>query len=67
MAKNAKRFLDEIEGHVDAWYLGRMDYEAFSARQRATWDAIHGAGQDVEEAVLRALRERLPATPERRA
>ncbi len=70
MAKNAKRFLDEIEGNVDAWYLGRMDYEAFSARQRTTWDAIRRAGQDVEEAVLRALRNRTPPArlaPEGRA
>ena len=70
MAKNAKRFLDEIEGNVDAWYLGRMDYEEFSARQRATWDAIRRAGQDVEEAVLRALRDRTPPArlaPEGRA
>ena len=70
MAKNAKRFLDEIEGNVDAWYLGRMDYEVFNARQRATWDAIRRAGQDVEEAVLRALRDRMPPArlaPEGRA
>ena len=70
MAKNAKRFLDEIEGNVDAWYLGQMDYGAFSARQRATWDAIRRAGRDVEEAVLRALRDRMPPArlaPEGRA
>ena len=60
MATEAKRFLEAIKGNVDAWYLGRMDYEAFSARQRATWDAIRRAGQDVEEAVLRALRDRTP-------
>ena len=70
MATEAKRFLEAIEGNVDAWYLGRMDYEAFSACQRAIWDAIREAGEIVEEAVLRALRDRMPParfTPEGRA
>ena len=60
MATKAKQFLAEIEGNVDAWYLGQMDYDAFSARQRATWDAVRAAGSEVEEAVLRAVRARLP-------
>ncbi len=67
MATEAKRFLDEIEGNVDAWYLGRMDYDAFHAHQIATWDAIRAAGPAVEEAVLRVLRSRLPGAPGRRA
>ncbi len=70
MATEAKRFLEAIEGNVDAWYLGRMDYEAFNARQRATWDAIRSAGHAVEELVLRALRDRMPPArfaPEGRA
>ena len=70
MATKAKRVLEEIEGNVDAWYLGRMDYETFHARQCATWDAIRKAGRGVEEAVLRALRDRLPSArvaPEGRA
>ena len=70
MATEAKRFLEAIKGNVDAWYLGRMDYEAVSACQRATWDAIQEAGEVVEEAVLRALRDRMPPArlaPEGRA
>ncbi len=70
MATEAKRFLEAIKGNVDAWYLGRMDYEAFNARQRANWDAIREAGEVVEEAVLRALRDRMPPArlaPEGRA
>ena len=61
MATKARRFLKELKGNVDAWYAGRIDYDAFNARQRATWDAIREAGQPVEEMVLRALRDQLPA------
>lgn len=60
MAKQAKEFLAALKRNVDAWYAGRIDHESFTARQRATWDAIHGAGQAVEELVLRALRDQLP-------
>ena len=60
MATKARRFLEELKGNVDAWYAGRIDYDAFNVRQRATWDAIRKAGQAVEERVLRALRDQLP-------
>lgn len=68
MTKTAKRFLEELNANVDAWYAGRIDYEAFGARQRATWDAIHAEAPAVEKQVLRALRDRLPSaqTSERR-
>lgn len=56
----AKQFLAELSANVDAWYADEIDYEAFGARQRATWDAIHAAGPAIEEQVLRVLRERLP-------
>ena len=58
--KEATRFLAELGTNVDAWYAGQINYEAFGARQRATWDAIHAAGPAVAEQVLRALRDRLP-------
>lgn len=60
MAKKATRFLADLKGNVDAWYEGRIDYAAFNARQRATWDAVREAGPAVEERVLRALRDQLP-------
>lgn len=50
--KRAKALVAELVANVD--------YEAFGARQRATWDAIHAAGPAIAEQVLRALRERLP-------
>lgn len=59
-AKAATRFLADLGANVDAWYAGQISYEAFGARQRETWDAIHAAGPLVEEQVLRALRDRLP-------
>ena len=65
MAKQAKEFLAALNRNVDAWYAGRIDHESFTARQRTTWDAIHGAGQAVEEMVLGALRDQLP--PAKRA
>ena len=40
--------------------LDQIDYEAFGARQRVTWDAIRVAGPAIEEQVLRALRDPLP-------
>lgn len=58
--KRAKQFLAKLGANVDAWYAGQIDYEAFGARQRATWDGIHAAGSAIEEQVLRALRDRLP-------
>ena len=60
MAKQAKEFLADLNRNVDAWYAGRIDHETFSAQQRTTWDAIRGAGDAVEELVLRALRDQLP-------
>ena len=60
MKRTAKGFLANIKRNVDAWYANRIDYEAFGERQRATWDAIRGAGPRVEELVLRTLREQLP-------
>jgi hypothetical protein len=65
MAKKARQFLADLKGNVDAWYEGRIDYAAFGERQRATWDAVRGAGPAVEEQVLRALRDQLP--PAKRA
>ena len=60
MAKRTMVFLSELKSNVDAWYADQIDYETFGVRQRATWDAIRGAGQAVEEMVLRALRDQLP-------
>ena len=60
-ATKARRFLEELKGNVDAWYAGRIDYDAFNVRQRSTWDAIRAAGPTVEERVLRGLRDRLPS------
>ncbi|MCA9557182.1 MAG: hypothetical protein KC583_01350 [Myxococcales bacterium] len=61
MATKATRLLTELKGNVDAWYDGRIDYDEFGARQRASWDAIRAAGPAVEERVLRALRDSLPS------
>ncbi|MCC7380397.1 MAG: hypothetical protein IT384_01100 [Deltaproteobacteria bacterium] len=58
--KRAKALVAELIANVDAWYADQIDYEAFGARQRATWDAIHAAGPAIAEQVLRALRESLP-------
>lgn len=65
MANKAKRFLAELNGNVDAWYGGRIDFDTFNVRQRATWDTIREAGAASEEMVLRALRDQLP--PAKRA
>lgn len=61
MATKAMKLLAKLKGNVDAWYDGRIDYAAFTARQRASWDAIRAAGPAVEERVLRALRDDLPS------
>ncbi len=59
--RKAARLLARINGNVDAWYDGRIDYDAFTARQRATWDAIEAAGPEVRARVLRAIRSQLPS------
>jgi hypothetical protein len=66
MTNEAKRFLADINANVRAWSEGRIDYETFSARQCATWDAIHAAPPAIAGEVLRAMRHRLPpARPSR--
>lgn len=65
MTKKAMRFLAEINGNVDAWYSDRIDYDTFTGRQLATWDAVRKAGRAVEELVLRALRDQM--APAKRA
>lgn len=32
MAKKATQFLADLKGNVDAWYDGRIDQDAFTAR-----------------------------------
>ena len=59
MAKKATQFVADLRNNVDAWYDGRIDYDAFTARQRTTWDAIQAAGPAVEDRVLRALRDEM--------
>ena len=59
MAKKATQFVTDLRDNVDAWYDGRIDYDAFTARQRTTWDAIRDAGPAVEERVHRALRDEM--------
>lgn len=60
MKKRVERFLAELNANVNDWYNGWTRYDTFTRRQKTTWDAIHGAGEAVEERVLSALRERLP-------
>ena len=52
----AAALLARIQSAIDAWYDGQIDYETFSLRQRATWDAIRAAGPRIEARVLRVLR-----------
>jgi hypothetical protein len=66
MGKKATQFVADLRDNVDAWYDGRIDYDAFTARQRETWEAIRGAGPAVEERVLRALAGRPDAAGESR-
>lgn len=51
--KEATRLLAELGANVDAWYAGQLNYEAFGARQRATWDAIHAASPAVAATACR--------------
>ena len=53
--------LQEIFEAFDRDNNGKIDYDEFGARQRASWDAIRAAGPEVEERVLRALRDSLPS------
>ncbi|MBN1773598.1 MAG: hypothetical protein JXB32_20210 [Deltaproteobacteria bacterium] len=59
MPKKATQFVADLRDNVDAWYDGRIDYEAFTARQRETWSAIREAGPAVEQRVHRALRDQM--------
>ena len=60
MAGSAKTFTEQLTANVDDWYDGRTDFGTFKVRQKATWDAIEGAGPRIKEAVLKDLRAQLP-------
>jgi len=52
----ALAFVATLRGNVDAWYADRTTYEPFGAANRATWDAIEAAGNQVKARVLALLR-----------
>ncbi len=54
----AAGFVARLRANVDDFYADRTTYEEFTRRQGATWDEIKLAGKDIEEAVLKALREK---------
>lgn len=59
-ATTASEFAGELRANVDGWYEQPNTpetYAAFSARNGATWCRVRGAGEVVEEEVLRILRE----------
>ena len=60
--QKAAGLLARINENVDDLYADRIDMPTFDARQRATWDAIEAAGPEVKAEVLRAIRQRMPAT-----
>jgi hypothetical protein len=55
-----EQFLAALRENVEAWHMGLIDDATLTAVQRATWDAIHRAGEDVESDVLRTLHNQLP-------
>ena len=59
MTKTAMKFLADLKANVDAWYTDQIDHATFSERQRAIWDAIGAAGQEVDAEVAQALRSQL--------
>ncbi len=61
MKKSAKAFIAEIERNVDAFYADQIDSATFGVRQRTVWDEIEAAGPWIKNAVVRHLREQLPA------
>ncbi len=61
MKKTAKQYIAAIDQNVDAYYADAIDYDTFGARQIELWDEIVAAGPRIQEAVLRVLRQRLPA------
>ncbi len=59
--RRAAELLARINANVDDLYAARIDRPAFDARQRAAWDAIEGAGPEVQARVLHAIRRQLPS------
>ena len=56
----ADQFAAKLRANVDAWYAQPntpATYAAFSARNGATWARVRAAGDEVENEVLRILRE----------
>ena len=46
----------ELKANVDAFYADAITHEAFSERNRATWDAIVADGSQVQVRVLALMR-----------
>ena len=60
-ATTAAQFAAELRANVDEWYSQPNtpeSYAAFGAKNRATWTRITAAGVEVNNEVLRILRER---------
>jgi hypothetical protein len=56
----AAEFAAELRANVADWYRQENSpesYEAFGAKNRATWARIAAAGVEVNDEVLRILRE----------
>jgi hypothetical protein len=53
-------FLADLALSVEAWHAGEIDHATFTALHAATWASIRQAGSNLEEQVLRTLRDQLP-------
>jgi hypothetical protein len=61
LTTTAAQFAAELRANVDEWYAQENTpetYDAFGAKNRATWERIEAAGVEVNDEVARILRER---------
>ena len=49
-------YASRLRAAAHAYHLGRIDYDAFDARQRETWRAVEARGEQFVALVLAALR-----------
>lgn len=60
----ARRFVRDLRENADAYHVGTIDRDTFSARNHVIWRAIDAAGPVVRRFVTNALRESLVEYPE---
>lgn len=54
-SKSTQAYLDAFKANVDDWYAGKIEFEAFSERQRELWRELESADAETLAGVRAGL------------